>query len=87
MKKDEKSDRLKRRERRQQIKEGQMGGPANACVNLTNEMQVCPLPQKKTAYESRKTQKSGKDDNEIKKGGRCHYDEESETRFYEETRF
>ena len=52
MKKDEKSDRLKRRERRQQIKEGQMGGPANACVNLTNEMQVWPLPQKKTAYES-----------------------------------
>lgn len=69
MKKDEKSERLKRRERRQQIKEGQMGGPANVCVNLTNEMQVCPLPQKKTAYESRKTQKSGKDDSEIKKDG------------------
>ena len=66
IKKDEKSDRLKRREHRQQIRDGQIAS-TNACVNLTNEMQVCPIPQKKTAYESRKTQKSGKDDDEIKK--------------------
>jgi hypothetical protein len=68
IKKDEKSDRLKRREHRQQIRDGQIAS-TNACVNLTNEMQVCPIPQKKTAYESRKTQKSGKDDDEIKKDG------------------
>ena len=64
MSSDEKSDRLKRREKRQQVKDAAVG---DVCVNLNNDLQACPLPQKKTAYESRKTQKSGKDDKEIKK--------------------
>lgn len=64
----EKSERLKRRERRQGIKDG-MAEASNACVNLANDLQVCPLPHKKTAYETRKTQKSGKDDNEVKNHG------------------
>jgi len=63
---DEKSDRLKRREKRQQVKDALA---SDACVNLNNELQACPLPHKKTAYETRKTQKSGKDDKEIKKNG------------------
>ena len=64
----EKSERLKRRERRQEIKDG-MAAASNACLNLANDLQVCPLPHKKTAYETRKTQKSGKDDDEVKNHG------------------
>ena len=62
---DQKSERLKRRERRQQIKDGLY--LADSCVNLTNEMQICPLNNKKQKYEERKTQPSGKDDEKIKK--------------------
>ena len=57
-----KSDRLKRRERREAIKE-------NHCVNLGKDLEMCPIATKKKLYESRKTQKSGKDDKKIAKNG------------------
>lgn len=63
----QKSERLKRRERRQQIKDGMY--VADSCINLTNELQICPLNNKKQKYEERKTQPSGKDNEKIKKNG------------------
>ena len=58
----QKSERLKRRERREAIKE-------NHCVNLGKDLEMCPIAMKKKLYESRKTQKSGKDDKKIAKNG------------------